>query len=105
MAQRLIELRGDPLSAEQVEAVGRGMAHVTLADASIRRLDEAQALLRAAMRDGQPHYGINTGFGALGRIKIDDSSLAQLQLNLIRSHATAVGAPWTESRSAPPSCY
>lgn len=93
MAQRQIELTGGALSVEQVEAVARGTAHVTLAEDSVRRLNDANQWLRDAMRDGQPHYGINTGFGALGRIKIDNSSLAQLQLNLIRSHATAIGTP------------
>jgi histidine ammonia-lyase len=49
--------------------------------------------LNSVLAGGQAHYGINTGFGALGRVRIDEDSLQQLQLNLIRSHSTGVGAP------------
>ncbi len=36
-------------------------------------------------------YGINTGFGSLCNVKISKEGLAQLQLNLIRSHAAGSG--------------
>jgi len=38
-------------------------------------------------------YGVNTGFGLLSDVKIPNEKLAQLQLNLIRSHAVGVGQP------------
>ncbi|MDR1936954.1 MAG: aromatic amino acid ammonia-lyase [Tannerellaceae bacterium] len=38
-------------------------------------------------------YGINTGFGPMAQYRIDDESLAQLQYNIIRSHATGAGKP------------
>ena len=34
-------------------------------------------------------YGINTGFGPMAQWRIDDRHLADLQYNIIRSHATA----------------
>ena len=37
------------------------------------------------------YYGINTGFGFLQNIKIDDSQIEQLQYNLIVSHACGLG--------------
>jgi histidine ammonia-lyase len=36
-------------------------------------------------------YGINTGFGYLQNVKIDKSQLAELQSNLIKSHACGMG--------------
>jgi histidine ammonia-lyase len=36
-------------------------------------------------------YGINTGFGYLQNVKIDKTQLAQLQVNLIQSHACGMG--------------
>ena len=36
-------------------------------------------------------YGINTGFGALAEVEIDEEELSQLQYNLIRSHACGTG--------------
>ncbi|GAB4466034.1 MAG: histidine ammonia-lyase [Burkholderiaceae bacterium] len=50
----------------------------------------AQAVARIVAR-GDPAYGINTGFGKLARVRIADDRLAQLQTNLVRSHAVGVG--------------
>jgi histidine ammonia-lyase len=36
-------------------------------------------------------YGINTGFGFLQNVKIDKTQLAELQTNLIKSHACGMG--------------
>lgn len=36
-------------------------------------------------------YGINTGFGPMAQYKIDEEDQIQLQLNLIRSHASGMG--------------
>lgn len=41
----------------------------------------------------QAYYGINTGFGALHNVKIDKADLAQLQENLVMSHACGMGDP------------
>ncbi len=39
----------------------------------------------------QLFYGINTGFGFLQNVKIDNNQLAQLQVNLLQSHACGLG--------------
>lgn len=39
----------------------------------------------------KPVYGINTGFGSLCNVKIDDTQLEQLQYNLLVSHACGIG--------------
>lgn len=36
-------------------------------------------------------YGINTGFGSLYNVKIDNDKLSQLQVNLVMSHACGIG--------------
>ena len=38
-------------------------------------------------------YGITTGFGAFANVSISPEQRAQLQINLIRSHAVGVGKP------------
>ena len=38
-------------------------------------------------------YGVTTGFGSLADVRIDPSQAAELQHGIVRSHATAVGAP------------
>ena len=41
-------------------------------------------------------YGINTGLGPMAQYKIDDDKSLDLQLNLIRSHASGAGNPLDE---------
>jgi histidine ammonia-lyase len=41
----------------------------------------------------QPVYGINTGFGKLANVRIDDADLEALQRNIVLSHAAGVGDP------------
>jgi histidine ammonia-lyase len=43
------------------------------------------------MEDGEAHYGINTGFGALARERVPREDLETLQRNLVFSHAVGVG--------------
>ncbi len=52
----------------------------------------AAALGRILVR-GEPVYGINTGFGKLASVRIEADALAQLQLNIVLSHAAGVGDP------------
>ena len=52
---------------------------------------ESRDVVNRALKEGQAHYGINTGFGALAQERIDESQLARLQRNLILSHSVGVG--------------
>jgi histidine ammonia-lyase len=45
------------------------------------------------LRRGEPIYGINTGFGRLASVRIEDSDLETLQRNIVLSHAAGVGEP------------
>ncbi|MGL4583623.1 MAG: histidine ammonia-lyase [Flavobacterium sp.] len=42
-------------------------------------------------KQADPIYGINTGFGSLCNVKIDNDNLSQLQENLMMSHACGTG--------------
>ncbi len=93
MADSKVALTCGPLSTSDVVAVARGGASVSVGSDAIAKLDASRRLLESVLTGGDAHYGVNTGFGALGRVRIDDDSLHQLQLNLIRSHSTGVGQP------------
>lgn len=47
------------------------------------------------VEDGEPVYGINTGFGYFADRRIDRDQLVELQINIIRSHCCNVGSPLT----------
>lgn len=49
--------------------------------------------VESALRRDEAIYGINTGFGALASRRIGADQLAQLQRNLLLSHACGVGDP------------
>ena len=44
-------------------------------------------------------YGITTGFGTFSNVKIDPAEIRQLQINLIRSHATGYGEPLSPQKA------
>jgi histidine ammonia-lyase len=50
----------------------------------------AAAVQRIVAR-GEPVYGINTGFGKLAGVRIEATDLAELQRNIVLSHAAGVG--------------
>lgn len=65
--------------------------HELQADSS--RIVASRAVLERAIADGKPTYGVNTGFGKLANVRIEDDKLSVLQENLLRSHAVGVGDP------------
>jgi histidine ammonia-lyase len=54
---------------------------------------QSVAVVREAVAANQVSYGITTGFGAFANKRISADQVKQLQLNLIRSHASGVGKP------------
>jgi histidine ammonia-lyase len=54
---------------------------------------ESRERVERALREERAYYGINTGFGVLASQRISRDQLAELQHNLILSHAVGVGDP------------
>jgi histidine ammonia-lyase len=88
-----VALDGLSLSLEDVAAVAAGRATLTITPAVQQRMVRARALVEHMAASDEPHYGINTGFGALAERRIPTDKLALLQRNLIESHAVGVGDP------------
>ena len=86
-----ITLDGHSLSVADVVAVSRQGASVAIAPATRERVARARAGIEAALARGETIYGVNTGFGKLAHVRIAPERLRELQLNLIRSHASGVG--------------
>lgn len=88
----VIKLDGNTLSTAEILLVSNG-AKVEIAADSIIKIDAARKVVQEILDSGETVYGINTGFGSLVSKSISPEDLAKLQLNLIRSHACAVGEP------------
>ncbi len=68
-----------------------GSAHL---DATAQGPVEAAArTIETILAGGAPVYGINTGFGRLASVRIEDGDLIALQRNIVLSHAAGVGEP------------
>lgn len=81
-----------PISIDDVVAVARHGAGVTLDPKALDQVEASRALIDGLASDPEPHYGISTGFGALANTFIKDDRRAQLQASLVRSHAAGSGA-------------
>jgi histidine ammonia-lyase len=81
---------GQPLTTADVVAVATG-EDVTIDD-SVRALVEAsRRVVEQAVEHDETVYGVTTGFGYLANVRIDTAEAERLQLDIVRSHATAVG--------------
>ncbi|HEX8097104.1 MAG TPA: aromatic amino acid lyase, partial [Pyrinomonadaceae bacterium] len=92
----MIELEGQRLTLERVEAVARGEEGVALAPGARVRVEAARRVVEKIIAEGRVVYGVNTGFGKLSDVHIAPSDLRELQLNLVRSHACGVGPALSE---------
>jgi histidine ammonia-lyase len=86
-------LDGSTLTLESIAAIAHDGARVALSPDASARVRASRAVVEHHAGAGRAVYGINTGFGALADVAIAPDQLAQLQLNLIRSHAAGVGEP------------
>lgn len=82
---------GSPLSIEDVVAVAYREAEVAAGSDLAARMTPALHVVRSAVAANETVYGITTGFGAMATTRIDPGDMATLQVDLLRSHAGAVG--------------
>jgi histidine ammonia-lyase len=78
-------------TAEDVIAVARGNARIELSGEAVAALVAARAIVEALAAKPEPVYGVSTGFGALATRHISPELRAQLQRNIVRSHAAGMG--------------
>ncbi len=78
-------------TAADVIAVARGNARVELSQEALDVLARAREIVDALAAKPEPVYGVSTGFGALATRHIGQEMRAQLQRNIVRSHAAGMG--------------
>jgi len=89
--RKTLVLDAKPLTIDEVVSVARYDRRISVGLKARKLMLASRKVVEAAIKDGQPHYGINTGFGSLSKQRIGDKDLAALQRNLVRSHAAGVG--------------
>ncbi|MBK8792433.1 MAG: histidine ammonia-lyase [Holophaga sp.] len=88
----MIKLDGKSLNAAALAAIAAGEG-VSLDPAAMALVAENRGVIDRILAEKRVVYGINTGFGQFATVVIAEDQLAQLQLNLVRSHAAGVGEP------------
>jgi len=89
----VVQIDGETLTIEDVAKVARQNAEVAIQEEAKKRVKKSRVILERLVKEKRVIYGVNTGFGALSNIIIQPDDIKQLQVNLIRSHASGVGKP------------
>lgn len=92
-----IIIDGNTLSLEAVEQVARKHTPIRLAKESIEKVLKCRKYVDQVIANGDIVYGLTTGFGKFSTVTIPEEHIAELQLNLIRSHAVNVGEAYDEA--------
>ena len=90
MAMEVV-IDGNSLTLEQVTAVAADRARVSVAPWARQRAGAARTIVDRLVESRAVAYGVTTGFGKLSDVAIPPERLAELQVNLVRSHAAGVG--------------
>ncbi|MEV7471301.1 histidine ammonia-lyase [Streptomyces kronopolitis] len=78
-------------TAQDVIAVARGAARIELSEEALATVAASRAFIDELAAKPDPVYGVSTGFGALAVRHISPELRAQLQRNIVRSHAAGMG--------------
>jgi histidine ammonia-lyase len=90
-------LTGDDLTIDDVWAVAVERSPVGLSDLAKERMRAARDVVERAAHGSREHtYGINTGFGRFVSQSIPEELSEELQVRLLRSHASGVGDPYPD---------
>jgi len=91
MAIKEIVLTGDDLTIEQIDAVCRRSATVSLSDKAKGAITANRAVIERKVKAGIMIYGVTTGIGEFSKIQISPEQGEELQKRIVYSHAAAVG--------------
>ncbi|KAL0220146.1 hypothetical protein RCL1_000001 [Eukaryota sp. TZLM3-RCL] len=87
---------GNKLTLDCFQKIVQDRYFLSLSNDVSSKIQQSRKVVEKILTDGEVRYGVNTGFGQLCNHVIDNSSLEDLQTNLILSHATGVGEPFSE---------
>src|SRR3989442_12444827 len=92
-------LTRNDLTSAQLYKVALHNEIVEMTPAAVNRMNASRAVVERLLASGATAYGINTGFGKLASVRISAEQVRQLQVNLVRSHASGVGPPLSETET------
>src|SRR5436309_10109909 len=91
-----MELNGQKLTLVEIAAVAIQHEIVQVSSSARPRVLASRKIIEEIIARDAAVYGVSTGFGKLADVRIPRDALAELQLNLVRSHACGIGSPLSE---------
>src|SRR5436190_8309566 len=91
-----MELNGQKLTLVEIAAVAIEHEIVQVSSSARPRVLASRKIIEGIIARDAAVYGVSTGFGKLADVRIPRDALAELQLNLVRSHACGIGDPLSE---------
>lgn len=92
MSYNYLPLDAQPLLYHQLKDYLQHQQEVSITYAAHHRILRCRQYLDEKLSSSEtPFYGINTGFGYLQNVQINDDNIARLQHNLLLSHACGMG--------------
>lgn len=88
-----IVLTGDALTVEKVVAISRDNAKVIIPDFVIKKVQVNWDAIAKMLERGDVMYGLNTGIGGFGNVKISKDKAGELSTRMLRAHASGYGDP------------
>lgn len=86
-----IIITGNDLTIKEIARVALNREKIELSQDSLNRVIKCRKYVDKIIAENRTVYGLTTGFGKFATIKISPDEIAELQENLIFSHATGVG--------------
>src|SRR5207244_1838854 len=91
-----MELNGQTLTLTEIATMVFAEAPVKVSSSARPRVLASRKVIEDIVGRDDIVYGVSTGFGKLSDVRIPHDALAELQLNLVRSHACGIGNPLSE---------
>jgi len=91
-----VEIDARSLTIEQIVEVARFRRRVALVPRAVDRIRQGRDTVQRVVDRREKVYGVTTGFGALCDKVVSGDQVKRLQRNLIISHASGVGAPFSQ---------
>ncbi len=94
--KKQITISGDGLTIEDVVEVARKRARVVIPNTVIKRIQENWDAIAQMLERGDVMYGLNTGIGGFGNVKISKDKAGELSTRMLRAHSSGYGNPVDE---------
>ncbi|WP_438938759.1 histidine ammonia-lyase [Alicyclobacillus fastidiosus] len=94
MSRATVVIDEEGITFESFYRVVYQYATVDMSEGCTANVVKCRTFLEGVLLEKKTVYGVNTGFGKLSNVVLPEADSEALQVNLLRSHACAVGEPF-----------